>query len=171
MGEVRAVPTSKPRGAKTKAPAQRWSPGAVVRIPLGGGFFGYGQMLTSPEYAFFDVRTSSGLTAEAAVGYPLLFRLWVMRYAHSKGRWLKVGASDVAPALAEPVQRFNQDPISGVIRITIDGFSGPIGSVADCENLECAAVWDPEHVESRLRDHFEGRPNPFVRSLRPRSRR
>ena len=28
-----------------------------------------------------------------------------------------------------------------------------------------AAVWDPQHVEDRLRDHFAGLPNKWVQSL------
>lgn len=36
----------------------------------------------------------------------------------------------------------------------------------ELEGLEVAAVWDPEHVEDRLRDHFSGRPNKWVESIR-----
>ncbi|WP_448115483.1 hypothetical protein [Mesorhizobium amorphae] len=31
--------------------------------------------------------------------------------------------------------------------------------------LECAAVWDPEHVVDRLRDPADGRPNKWVERL------
>jgi len=39
-------------------------------------------------------------------------------------------------------------------------------SRAECEGLERCAVWEPEHVEDRLRDHFAGKPNVWVESLR-----
>lgn len=145
---------------------QRWTRGAVVAVPLGDGVHSYAQMLDDPEYAFFDCSTNDDLPAAAIVARPVLFRLWAMRSAHSTGRWPKVGAAPVSPALQEPVRRYNQDPLRPQdIRLTFDGCDGPLGSVADCEALECAAVWDAEHVEDRLRDHFAGRPCQWVDSL------
>jgi hypothetical protein len=35
----------------------------------------------------------------------------------------------------------------------------------ECVGLECCAVWDPEHVEDRLKDHFAGIPNKWVQSM------
>jgi hypothetical protein len=149
--------------------AQRWTVGAIVQISLDDGYFAYAQMLEQPEYAFFGVRTPDELSADAVVQAPVLFRLWVMRYAHSKGRWRKVGAGRIGDALRKPVHRYNQDPFSRKIRLTINGVDGPEGTIADCDDLECAAVWDPEHVEDRLRDHFLGIPNKWVLSLRPKT--
>jgi hypothetical protein len=147
---------------------QQWTLGAIVTIPLGKGYHSYAQMLEEPEYAFFDCRTKKELPVEAITARPVLFRLWVMRHAHSKGRWRKIGKAIVAKVLQEPVLRYNQDPLRPEdIRLTYDGCSGPLGSLADCEGLECAAVWEPEHVEDRLRDHYAGIPNGWAISLRP----
>jgi Immunity protein 26 len=148
---------------------QRWTYGAIVTVPLGEGYHSYAQMLGEPEYAFFDCRTRDEMSVEAIVACPVLFRLWVMRHAHSKGRWQKVGTAPVSAPLQERVLRYNQDALRPQdIRLTYDGCSGPLGSLADCEGLECAAVWDPEHVEDRLRDHYAGVPNKWVLSLRPK---
>ena len=38
----------------------------------------------------------------------------------------------------------------------------------EIKNLECAAVWEPEHVEDRLRDYFSGVPNVWVEDLKPK---
>lgn len=154
-------------GVKVKR--QRWMCGAIVIVPLGEGYHSYAQMLTEPEYAFFDCRTETVMPVEIVAALPVLFRLWVLRYAHSQGRWEKVGTASVAAQLQQPVLRFNQDPLRPQdIRLTYDGCSGPLGSAADCERLECAAVWDPEHVEDRLRDHYAGVPNKWALSLRPK---
>lgn len=151
---------------------QRWTSGAIVLIPLGDGSHGYGQMLVDPEYAFFDVRTTDEIAPEEVVRHPVLFRLWVMRSAHSQGRWVKVGNAAMSESLKKPVRRFNQDALKPeIIRLTYDGFDGPLGTIEDCEDLECAAIWDPEHVEDRLRDHFAGIPNKWVECLRPKSAR
>jgi len=142
--------------------------GAVVVIPLDDGFHSYGQMLDDPEYALFDIRTTDKLSPDDVVLRPVAFRLWVMRYAHSTGRWIKIGNAQINGALQQPVLRYNQDALKPKdIRLTYDGCNGPLGSIDDCENLECAAVWDPEHVEDRLRDHFAGIPNKWALSLRP----
>jgi hypothetical protein len=147
---------------------QQWTVGAVVTVPLGDGYHAYAQMLESPEYAFFDCRSRQEKTVEAVVACPVLFRLWVMRFAHSKGRWQKVGVAPLMPALQAPVLRYIQDSIRPwQIRLT-DGESESAGTLADCEGLESAAVWDPEHVEDRLRDHYAGVPNDWVLLLRPK---
>ena len=118
---------------------------------------------------FFDCRTSDTLPAAAVVARPVLFRLWVMGSAHSTGRWSKLAAAPVSPALQKPVRRYNQDPLRPQdIRLTFDGCDGPLVSVADCEGLECAAVWDAEHVEDRLRSHYSGAPCEWTLSLRPK---
>ena len=148
---------------------QRWTVGAVVLIPLGDERFTYAQMLDAPEYAFFDFQSNEPVAAEEVIQKPVAFRLWVMRYAHSGGRWKKVGTSPVDESLKGKVHRFNQDRLNHKIRLTLDGFEGPLVTAEECEGVECAAVWDPEHIENRLRDHFSGVPNKWVESLRPKS--
>lgn len=86
---------------------QRWTCGAIVVVPLGDGSHSYAQMLTDPEYAFFDCRTQDLIPVEAVAALPVLFRLWVMRYAHSQGRWEKVGTASVTAPLQQPVLRYN----------------------------------------------------------------
>ena len=153
----------------SKTKRQKWKYGGVVKIGLGDGVHSYGQMLHEPEYAFFSIRTTDDIAAEDVVRYKLMFRLWVMRCAHSTGRWLKIGDAPVAPTLQQPVLRFNQDPLKPEhIRLTYDGCEGPLGTIKDCENLECAAVWAPEHVEDRIRDHFAGVPNKWLLCFRPK---
>lgn len=147
---------------------QRWATGAIVQVPLSATRHGYAQMLAEPEYAFFDVRTGRDLDPCNVVQNALLFRLWVMRYAHSKGRWRKIGSAPVANTLQKPVRRYKQDPLTGKLFTTIDGTDATPATRTQCRRLECAAVWEPEHVEDRLRDHFAGRPNAWVESLRPK---
>ena len=139
-----------------------------MQIPLDGGYHAYGQMLDAPEYAFFDCRGQSAVPIDQVVSSPVLFRLWVMAYAHKRGRWSKIGVAQVPKVLVQPVQRFNQDALTGKIRLTYDGCDGPEATIDECEGVECAAVWDPEHVEDRLRDHYLGVRNRWADSLRPR---
>ena len=40
----------------------------------------------------------------------------------------------------------------------------------ECIGLECAAVWDPTHAEDRIRDHYLGRKNKWLESLKIKER-
>ena len=147
----------------------RWTNGAVVSIPLTNGSHSYGQMFNAPEHALFNVKTTDEIPPEDVVLHSAICRLWVMGYAHSQGRWIKVGNATVSNSLQEPVRRCNQDALNPeIIRLTHDGCDGPLGTIEDCDSLECAAVWDPKHVEDRLRNHFTVVPNEWVESLRPK---
>ena len=154
----------------SKPMRQRWVTGAVVKVALGEGVCGFGQLLKFPEYAFFDLRALDDVQATDVVSRPVLFRIWVMKSAHSTGRWPKIGVAKVSDALSRTVYRFNQDPIDPTkIRLTKDGTDGPLVSVAECHGLERAAVWDAQHVEDRLRDQFAGRPNKWAESMKIRA--
>jgi hypothetical protein len=69
----------------------------------------------------------------------------------------------------EVYRSFKQDALTGALSIYWEAPDGSWGEErADferCVGLERAAVWDPEHVEDRLRDHRAGVPNKWVESL------
>ena len=150
-----------------RAKRQVWKRGSVVRIPLDRKTCAYGQMLESPEYAFFELLDSGRADAAAVARRPVIFRLWVMRHAHGAGRWKKIGDAPLQTGLERPIPRFNRDSISGEIRLGESG-TGKLVTPEECDGYECAAVWDASHVEDRLRDHFAGKPNKWVESMRPR---
>ena len=112
------------------------------------------QMLEQPEIAFFDPENSDRM----------LFRLWVHKSAYTQGRWQKVGEGSISEELLTQVPRFKKDPITGKLSIYINGIE-TTAEPTECLNMECAAVWDPEHVEDRLRDHIEKRENVWVKML------
>ena len=148
---------------------QRRTVGAIVRIPLGDGWHSYGQILNEADFAFFDVRTREDLDVEDIVNRSILFRVAVMNHAVTSGRWRKIGTAPVTDTLARPQPKFIQDALDpSQFQIYV---GGEIRSAArhECEGLERVAVWEPEHVEDRLRDHFAGRPNKWVESLRIRN--
>ena len=144
---------------------QRWSEGSLVRIELGDLGVAYGQMLQEPEYAFFAAASPTASLAEI-VASPVLFRLWVSRRAHATGRWAKLGTAPIAPALTEPVLRFNQDPLDpSRILLGYDGVSGRVSTAEECRGFERAAVWEPEHVEERLKSGRLGHESVWERHL------
>ena len=133
--------------------SQRWKNGAIFQINA-HGYSCLGQMLEEPEIAFFDPASKDRV----------LFRLWVHKSAYNRGRWQKVSEEPISKDLTIQAPRFKKDPISGKLSIYVNGEESP-AKLSECVNLECAAVWEPEHVEDRLRDHFENRENVWVKSM------
>lgn len=144
----------------------------MVVIDLDDGTKTVARVLHPPLCEFYDARLAESEEVEVAglLGNEILFRLSVMNSAFR--RWRQVAH---LPLSAEEQSKrhvfFKQDPING--RFTLyweaDGraHTEP-ATFDDCVGLERAAVWDAEHVEDRLRDHFAGVANKWEISLRPR---
>lgn len=142
--------------------------GNVVRIDLGDDTHTYAHVLHEPLLAFYDIRTSQEATLDEILDREVLFKIWVMNSAITSGRWPVVGHAEVPPELAERQWFCKQDSIDPrKLMLYSDGEELP-ATFEECEKLERAAVWSPEHVEDRLRDRFAGRPNKWVESLKIR---
>lgn len=149
-------------------------PGRVVRIPLGDGFVGWGRQLRGVLVEFYD-RFDAEADAEQVdrqevVGSEVAFTVAVMDRAFRRNSsWQLL---DVVPLSgqeqAEVYLSFKQDPL-GALSVYWEKPDGSWGedsaTRAQCVGLERAAVWDPEHVEDRLRDRRAGRPNRWAESL------
>lgn len=113
---------------------------------------------------FFDIHTSAPLQIGQISEHELLFRVWVMKYALGKNGWKIIGQLPLTEEMKEEPWFFKRDAISG--KLTRYKYPDEIPATKhECKGLECAAVWDPCHIESRLSDHFAGRPNKWVESL------
>lgn len=89
----------------------------------------------------------------------------VMNHAITTSRWKVIGDMPLEESLKHEPTFFKQDPISGQVTLHRSQTEYPT-SAEDCEQLERAAVSEPEHAEARLRDHFDRRLNKWVESLR-----
>jgi hypothetical protein len=125
---------------------------------------GFAQALMNPIYAFFDLRAPDDATppVETILQAPVLFRICVMKYAVTEGLWPVLGERAPTAEVMNPPWFFKQDPLSGALSISTDGGEGVPATPEQCQHMERASVWDPEHVVSRLEDHFAGRPNKWV---------
>jgi hypothetical protein len=97
---------------------------------------------------------------------PILFFVAVMDHAVKKGRWKIIG--NISPDLlsVEAPPKFIHDPLDRT-RFSIYQ-NGQIRRATreECAGLERSAVWEPEHVEDRIRDHYAGRPNRWLESMK-----
>ena len=146
--------------------------GQIVRINLHDDSFVYARVLNEPLVAFYgkiyrkEIEDFSELEA-----VPIVFTLMVMNHAVTKGRWPVVAKAPL-PSQLEVAPRFcKQDARTGALTIYHEvselapHYERP-AKVGECDGLEVAAVWEPEHVEDRLRDHFANRPNKWVEQLK-----
>jgi hypothetical protein len=144
--------------------------GDLIAIDLGDNRRSYAQVAAEPLIVFFDGCFTDSLPPEKAADLPVLFRLWVANHAITRGRWQVVGRATLTPENQEEPFFYTQDALTGGLTLYHSSFAQTnwerAASLAECEALECAAVWEPEHVEDRLRDHYDGRQNKWTESLR-----
>ncbi len=143
---------------------QRRVIGTLLRVPLDARWHAYAWTLPEVDFALFDLRADADVPVAEVVARPIAFRVGVNGSAYLDGRWLRIGKVIPPAVMLSPVPKFIQDPISGAYKIYLAGVIRPAKRV-ECVGLERCAVWAPEHVEDRLRDHFAGRSNKWVDSL------
>lgn len=147
---------------------QRIQSGAVVEIPLGDGTHTYGRLLVRPYVEVYDSVTRDAVTdLNAIVARPVLFTVSVFDRAITSGRWPIVGKLPYDEDTAEMPLQFKQDA-ADLRRCSLIDAWGNItrASLEECQGLERAAVWEAEHIEDRIRDHYAGRPNVWVEQLK-----
>lgn len=144
----------------------RGKDGDVVVIDLGNGSFGYGRVLPKPLMAFYDLESTEQVAAAEVVKSTVLFIVSVMYQAIKSDRWDIVGNVPLEESLKIEPRFFMQDMLSKEFSIYYAGKITPAASRDECIGLERAAVWEAEHLEDRLRDHFAGVPNKWVESLK-----
>jgi len=145
---------------------QKRTVGAIVKIPFDGKWFTYGQILDDAEVAVFDARTDCELPMDEITGRAMICRVAVSYHAITKDRWLKVGKSPISEVIKAPVPKYIQDILKpDRFEIYCNGEIRP-STREECIGLERAAVWEPEHVEERIRDHYSGKQNRWVDILR-----
>ncbi|CAM2942720.1 immunity 26/phosphotriesterase HocA family protein [Vibrio neptunius] len=140
--------------------------GDVVKIRLDNNEICFGHVLKEPLVAFYDmkVEAESIVRIDDVVESPILFKVWVMNNAITSGRWEVIGNVELSESLSEPVTFFKQDRINKKVTLYDDSKDIP-STYQECLGLERASVWGANHIEDRLRDHYLGVENIWVKSL------
>lgn len=143
--------------------------GAFFEIDLPNGKFAYGRILGKASYAFYDIYSNKKINdLELIKKSKILFINSVYKYAITKDHWKIVGISELEPELKVLPMEFIQDPLD-LSRFEIyNPNTGQIESATkeQCLKLEKAAVWEPTHIEDRIVDYYEHRPNVWAESLK-----
>jgi hypothetical protein len=156
-------PSSPARARARKARVFRkiaLEPGDVLRVDLDRDWHTYARILTRPtKIAFYDHRVRAPeKNLIAIVNEPVLFVLAVNDRV-KKGCWPKIGHLPLETIPVPIPDQFMQDISSGACKIIDKAFNTRAVKPEECVGLERVAVWDPVHVEERIRDHYARRPN------------
>jgi len=149
-----------------KLKKQRYQVGGIVKISLEAGLHTYARILEMPLVTFYNSKSNADLSINDIISWPILFKIWVMKHVITSGRWPKVGYLPLEKPLREIPTLSKQDPLNPSKIYMYRGGKEYPATREQCEQLERAAVWEPEHVEERLKDHYAGRPNRWVESLK-----
>jgi hypothetical protein len=142
--------------------------GDIFKVPVDTSH-SYAIALRHPLFGFFDILTTQETDVSDLEERPLLFSVWVMDYAVKDGTWSKIGHTDKFRGRFDGLRFFKQDRLNGRLTSYRDEDGDEFQIDFDtATRMEAAAVWDPKHIESRLRDYFAGRCNKWVDSLKPR---
>lgn len=144
---------------------QKRQKGDVIKIALGDDSYGFGIVLQDPLVGFYDIKAMNTPSIEEIISHKIIFKLWVMNYAIANSIFKIIGHIELTDDLKENPLFYKQDLISGKLSITNDGSDEKTVFIDECDGLECAAIWDPEHVVSRLNNYFLQREDPFSKSL------
>ena len=143
--------------------------GDLLKIDLGDERHSYAQVAAEPLVVFFDGSFALDLPPDQIASLTVLFRIWVANHAIKRGRWPVVGRAVLAPDDRKEPFFYKQDAITGRLTVYHSSFAQTnwerAATLAECGDLENAAVWEPEHVEDRLRDHYAGQPNKWLDRL------
>jgi Immunity protein 26 len=141
------------------------SEGDIVRIDLDEQACCFAKLLVSPLFCFYDNRTPRSDARPVVDPGAILFKVWVSKEGWTNTRWKVVGHEDLSDIEQESPTFFKIDPIKKDYYLYGNARFMP-ASREECIGLERAAVWDPVHVEERLRAHFAGERSIFADSLK-----
>jgi Immunity protein 26 len=145
--------------------------GSILQLKIRNQFYCYTQILGHGGYCFFDYRSIDKLeNLDFLLKMPVLFIVGVYKDILTQGRWIKVGKIAIREDLKVQPMQFIQDTLNPDRFEQYNPNTGEItpSTKEECKGLECAAVWEAEHVESRLEDYYNGVPNIWVEQLKIR---
>lgn len=141
--------------------------GSIIKINLNDNTHSYGIILEKASIAVFNIKTKNELAVSDILKESILFFVAVYNTAITSGRWQKIVTVPLDKRFKTLPLTFIQDSLNPENFDIYDPNTGVITKATkeQCLTLDCASVWEAEHVESRIQDHFNGNENIWVRQL------
>jgi len=138
-------------------------------VSLKDGSYGYGRVRAFPAMSFYDFNTREPVhDVDKIASRPILFSVLVHKSALKK--WKVIAKRPLEDDLRRYIRTFSQD-IADPRKCTIgdeEGNERP-ATPSECVGVERSAVWEDNHVEDRLLDTFNGRPNRWYENQKVKS--
>ncbi|MBN2423417.1 MAG: immunity 26/phosphotriesterase HocA family protein [Calditrichaceae bacterium] len=148
---------------------QKRTIGSIVKIDLGNDEHSYARVLDKACYAFYDIKAREEIkNLNEIISKPILFIVSAYDDIITRGRWVKIGVVPLEDKLKQLPMQFIKDAINPDEFSIYNPNTGEIfpAKKEECISLECAAVWEAEHVEERLKDHFQGKQNRWLDDMK-----
>ncbi len=130
---------------------QQRTVGAIVKIPLEKGYFGYARILDT-KIAIYDTYTLEDLTENEILLKPILFIVAVFDNAITKGHWEKISKAIPLEASLKNENlppMFKQDVFTKKLELVYYNRFEP-ATENECKGLERWSVWTAEGIEKRM---------------------
>jgi hypothetical protein len=141
--------------------AIKFKEGDFFKVPLKNDRFAFGRVLKNTWGFFNYISESSEADIQELIKGGYAFKVWVSDFALKKGLWEIFDNKSLTDAESQKDYFYKQDKINNKVWKTLTGAEEEPVTLEECERLELAAVYDPEHVLERLEYYFseEGDPN------------
>lgn len=144
--------------------------GNIIRIRIEEDAYGFGRVVEGGFIEFYDVKLSASQAQELdnrLSDARVLFTLSVHKSWKKNDNWEVVGNN---PNLISGIPyQFMQNLANPQDIQLIDPSGNPHpATYEEVQGVERLAVWEDNHVEDRLRDHFAGKPNAWAEHLKPK---
>lgn len=136
--------------------------GDIFVVPIRDNRFVFGKVLTN-SWGFYDlISKTPSIDLNSLTDVGIAFKIWVSNFPIKKGAWKVIGNLPLSKGESEISYFYKQDKINNKLWKTVTGAEEIPVSIEECENLELAAVYDPEHVIERLEYYFSQENDPNI---------
>jgi len=144
---------------------QRWTKGAIVKIPLDTNLWTYGILLESPMVEIKNIRTSKDIDEREIVNSEKLFRQAMYSDVITSGKWKKIAKIKLSGDLLKEEPQYVQDSISGELFLYHSQYADTdymqSCRLEDITGLEPATVAEENHVIDRIKSEMSGKDDPW----------
>lgn len=142
--------------------------GDVFAIEVAPRMLAFGQICSTKDFAFFNIKAEEPVPIDVILSAPLLFRVPMVRGGTTGRPWFYLGnrlpSGDLATFATYRVQPVGSNQIHFIKSGLPDELRVEVSN-EDARQYEPMAWWLCEHIEARLLDWYLDRPSPTVEAL------
>lgn len=134
-----------------------------------GDYYVFGRIIEGYIFVFFDFQSSKeDIDLDMLLEQNILFSIHVGWAAITSKRWKVLAIKPLEEKFRAVVPFFVQEiGNDDLCWIDYDGERIQVSKI-ECIGFERLATWNAIHVEQRIRDHYDGKPNMYLLGLRLR---